>query len=105
MRGTHWLGTHHGLPLRRCDAHVDLWQSWRCEGRVQDTHCLHAWSNVLGGDGATILADMGFEPKGTNLSLVMIDKDGRHLAETRLDELMKELHIDKSRVTVSHKCT
>ena len=48
--------------------------------------------------GATILADMGFEPKGTNLSLVMIDKDdkdGRHLAETRLDELVKELHLDK----------
>jgi hypothetical protein len=55
-------------------------------------------------------ATMGFEPKpeGINLSLVMIDKDerdGRHLAETRLDELLKELHIDKSRVTVSHKCT
>ena len=58
--------------------------------------------------GATILGNMGFEPKGINLSLVMIDKDdkdGRHLAETRLDELVKELHIDKSRVTVSHKCT
>jgi hypothetical protein len=58
--------------------------------------------------GATILANMGFEPKGTNLSLVMIDKDdkdGRHLAETRLDELVKELNIDKSRFTVSHKCT
>jgi hypothetical protein len=51
---------------------------------------------------------MGFEPKGINLSLVMVDKDdkdGRHLAETRLEELMKELHIDKSRVSVSHKCT
>src|SRR3984893_3652218 len=58
--------------------------------------------------GAKILANMGFEPKGINLSLVMIDtddKDGRHLAETRLDELLKELHIDKSRLTVSHKCT
>jgi hypothetical protein len=53
--------------------------------------------------GARILANMGFEPKGINLSLVMVDredKDGRHLAETRLDELLKEL-----RVTVSHKCT
>jgi hypothetical protein len=42
--------------------------------------------------GATVLANMGFEPKGINLSLVMIDiddKDGRHLAETRLDELVK----------------
>jgi hypothetical protein len=58
--------------------------------------------------GATILANMGFKPKGTNFSLVMIDKDdkdGRHLAKTRLDELVKELHIDRSRVTVSHKCT
>jgi hypothetical protein len=58
--------------------------------------------------GTKILANMGFEPKGVNLSLVMIDKDdkdGRHLAETRLDELVKELHVDKSRVTVSHKCT
>jgi uncharacterized membrane protein YraQ (UPF0718 family) len=33
------------------------------------------------------------------------DKDGRHLAETRLEELMKKLHIDTSRVSVSHKCT
>jgi hypothetical protein len=63
------------------------------------------WS---GATGATILANMGFEPKGTSLSLVMIDKDnkdGQHLAETRLDELVKELHIDKSRLIVSHKCT
>ena len=47
------------------------------------------WS---GATGTTILANMGFEPKGINLSLVMIDKDdkdGRHLAETRLDELMR----------------
>jgi hypothetical protein len=31
--------------------------------------------------GAKILANMGFEPKGINLSLVMVDKDdkdGRH---------------------------
>jgi hypothetical protein len=58
--------------------------------------------------GAAILANMGFEPKGINLSLVMINKDDkgrRHLAEIRLDELAKELRIDKSRVTVSHKCT
>jgi hypothetical protein len=63
------------------------------------------WS---GATGAAILANMGFEPKGMNLSLVMIDKDdkyGRHLAETRLDELVNELHIDKSRVTVSHDGT
>jgi hypothetical protein len=63
------------------------------------------WS---GATGATILANMGFEAKGINLSLVMIDKDdkdARHLAETRLEELVKELHIDKRRVTVSHKCT
>jgi hypothetical protein len=50
---------------------------------------------------------MGFEPKGIVLSLVIIDKEdknGRHLAETRLDELVKELNIDQSRVMVSHKC-
>jgi hypothetical protein len=58
--------------------------------------------------GAKVLANMGFEPSGINLSLVMIDKDDKyecHLAETRLDELVKELHIDKNRITVSHKCT
>ena len=62
------------------------------------------WS---GATGARVLANMGFEPKGTNLSLVMIDKDDkarRHLAETRLDELVKELNLDKSRIAVSHKC-
>jgi hypothetical protein len=58
--------------------------------------------------GVKILANMAFEPKGINLSLAMIDKDdkdGRHLAETQLDQLVKELHIDKSRIPVSHKCT
>jgi hypothetical protein len=51
---------------------------------------------------------MGFELKGIKLSPVMIDKDhkgGRHFAETRSDKLLKELHIDKSRVNVSRKCT
>jgi hypothetical protein len=43
--------------------------------------------------GAKILANMGFERKDMNLSLVMVDKndkDGRHLAETRFDEFVKE---------------
>jgi hypothetical protein len=40
---------------------------------------------------------MGFEPKGINLSLVMIDKDdkaGRHLAETRLRSTTQHVSYD-----------
>jgi hypothetical protein len=47
---------------------VHLWQPWRDEfGDIQDTHRL----------GAKILADIGFEPKGINLSLIMVDKDDK----------------------------
>jgi hypothetical protein len=53
---------------------------------------------------------MGFEPQGENLSLIMVEAGkgkeytGRYIIETRIDELIKELNIDKNRITrVSHK--
>ena len=60
-------------------------------------------------EGAKILGNMGFEPQGENLALIMVDagkgkNSGCYIIETRMDELIKELHIDKNRITgVSHK--
>ncbi|KAF8810444.1 hypothetical protein BYT27DRAFT_7336680, partial [Phlegmacium glaucopus] len=60
-------------------------------------------------EGAKILGNMGFEPQGENLSLIMVETGkgrnrGRYIIETRMDELIKELNIDKNRITgVSHK--
>jgi hypothetical protein len=61
-------------------------------------------------EGAKILGNMGFKPQGENLSLIMVEagkgkNTGRYIIETRMDELIKELNIDKNRITgVSHKC-
>ena len=72
-------------------------------------------SSSFGGgniEGAKIFGNMGFEPQGENLSLIMVDKGngnegnaaGRYIIETRIDELIKELNIDKNRIIgVSHK--
>jgi hypothetical protein len=52
--------------------------------------------------GALMLSNMGFRPLGTNLSLIMLDdnnKDKHHLVETRLDELLEDLHVDKTKIT------
>ena len=49
-----------------------------------------------------MLSNMGFRPLGANLSLIMLDessKDKRHLVETRLDELLDDLHVDKTKIT------
>ena len=60
-------------------------------------------------EGAKVLGNMGFEPQGENLSLIMVEtgkgkNTGRYIIETRMDELIKELNIDKNRITgVSHK--
>ena len=60
-------------------------------------------------EGAKILGNMGFEPQGENLSLIMVEtgkgkNTGRYIIETRMDDLFKELNIDKNRITgVSHK--
>ena len=61
-------------------------------------------------EGAKVLGNMGFEPQGENLSLIMVEAGkgknaGRYIIETRMDELIKELFkIDKNRITgVSHK--
>ena len=57
--------------------------------------------------GALMLSNMGFRPLGTNLPLIMVDesdKDKHHLVETRLDKLLKDLHVDKTKITeVKHK--
>ncbi|KAF8983471.1 hypothetical protein BDQ17DRAFT_1316098, partial [Cyathus striatus] len=50
--------------------------------------------------GATKLADMGFSASGSTLPLIMSvegehgEKKYNHLAEARLDKLLKDLHID-----------
>ena len=60
-------------------------------------------------EGAKILGNMGFEPQGENLSLIMVEAGkgknaGRYIIENRVDELIKELNVDKNRITgVSHK--
>ena len=60
-------------------------------------------------EGAKILGNMGFEPQGENLSLIMIEggkgvTKGRYIIENRIDAMIDELNIDKIRVTgVSHK--
>ena len=60
-------------------------------------------------EGAKILGNMGFEPEGGNLSLIMVESGkgenkGRYIIEKRIDELIEELNVDKKRITgVSHK--
>ena len=60
-------------------------------------------------EGADLLENMGFEPQGENLSLIMLEggkgkNKGRYIIENRIDELIEELSIDKNRITgVSHK--
>ena len=47
--------------------------------------------------GALMLSNMGFRPIGINLPLILLDSnnnDKRHLVETRLDELLEDLHVD-----------
>ena len=60
-------------------------------------------------EGADLLGNMGFEPQGENLSLIMFEggkgeKKGRYIIENRIDELIEDLNIDKKRIIgVSHK--
>ena len=60
-------------------------------------------------EGAKILGNMGFEPQGENLSLIMVEagkgkNEGRYIIETRIEILIKELNIDRTRITgVSHE--
>ena len=60
-------------------------------------------------EGAKILGNMGFEPQGENLSLIMVEtgkgkNSGCYIIENRIDELIDELNIDKNRIIgVSHK--
>lgn len=50
--------------------------------------------------GAEKLRDAGFRPSGANLSLIMMDPDNRehHLAETRIDVLLRELQLETLRL-------
>jgi hypothetical protein len=55
-------------------------------------------------EGAKILGNMGFEPHGENLSLIRVEAGkgknaGRYIIENRIDELIKQLNIDKNRIT------
>ena len=54
-------------------------------------------------EGAEILENIGFEPQGENLSLIMLDggkgEKKRYLIENRIDELIEDLNIDKTRIT------
>ena len=58
-------------------------------------------------EGAKILGNIEFEPQGENLSLIMVEagkadkgkNTGRYVIKTRMDELIKELNIDKNRIT------
>ena len=60
-------------------------------------------------EGAKILGNMGFEPQGENLSLIMVEggkgeNKGRYIIENRIDALIDELNIDRNRITgVSHE--
>ena len=65
-----------------------------------------SWGDI---EGAKILANMGFEPQGENLSLIMVEAgigENAGRSKTRMDDLIKELNIDKNKITgVSHKST
>ena len=60
-------------------------------------------------EGAKVLGNMGFEPQGENLSLIMVEggkgeNKGRYIIENRIDALIEELKIDKDRIIgISHK--
>ena len=60
-------------------------------------------------EGAKIFGNMGFEPQGENLSLIMVEggkgeNKGRYIIENRIDALIDELNIDKNWISgVSHK--
>ena len=62
-------------------------------------------------EGAKILGNMGFEPQGENLSLIMVEsgkgeRNRRYIIENRIDALIDELNVDKNRIFgISHKST
>ena len=64
---------------------------------------------VRGIEGAKILGNIGFKPLREDLSLIMVGAGkgtnrGRYIIETRMDELIMELNIDKNRIVgISHK--
>ena len=70
---------------------------------------LVACFSLRGFEGADLLGNMGFEPQGENLSLIMVEtgkgeNKGRFIIENRIDAFIEELNIDRNRITgVSHK--
>ncbi|KAF8803117.1 hypothetical protein BYT27DRAFT_7041911, partial [Phlegmacium glaucopus] len=60
---------------------------------------LIACISFQGIEGAKILSNVGFKPKGENLSLIMVEtgkgrNQGRYVIEARMDELIQEFNID-----------
>jgi hypothetical protein len=57
---------------------------------------IHKWNL----NGAEVLSYLGFQPQGTNLSLIMADPDkqGRYVVESRLDKFLEELHLDNTEI-------
>ena len=105
MFGPSQFGTYTRIPLRSSIAYVNLRKPRGGHCGIQDIDCL------LLIEGAKVLGNVGFEPQGENLSLIMVEtgkgtNTGRYIIETRMDDLIKELNIDKDRITgVSHKST
>jgi hypothetical protein len=108
MFGASQLCTYTRISLRSINTYVYLRKSRGGQRGIQDIGCLLL---IRGIEGAKILGNMGFEPQGENLSLIMVEagkgkNSGRYIIETRIEELIKELNIDENRITgVSHKST
>ena len=54
-------------------------------------------------EGADLLENMGFQPQGENLSLIMFEggkgeNKGRYIIENRIDKLIEDLNVDKNRI-------
>jgi hypothetical protein len=61
-------------------------------------------------EGAKILGNMGSEPQGETLSLIVVEtgkgeNNGHYIIENRIDTLIDELNIDENRITTSSTLT
>ena len=98
------LGTYTRIPLRCISTHVNF-LGVVSAGFKTMVACF-SYGDI---EGAKILGNMGFEPQGENLSLIMVEggkgeNKGHYIIENRIDALIDELNIDKNRITgVSHK--
>ena len=84
------------MPLRRCNAHVPVRQPRPGTSRNQDFPREHLHSRVEHRQCSDPVKH-GIQ----TISLIMIDpndKDGRYLIESRLENFVEGLHIDKSKI-------